>query len=77
MREEELALKCFDGDPEKAEALLTLLNMSSQPICAFTEMEMTLPEEQCCWENKGYCTKDIPDSYFKCRKPCTFYKSGV
>ena len=73
----ELALKCFDGDPDKALALLELLKISLQPECSMPNVEMQLPEEACCWEREGDCWKDIPDSIRKCKKPCSFFKSIV
>lgn len=73
----ELALKCFDGDPEKALALLELLKISIQPEIAMPQLDMTLPEEKCYWEKEGECWKDIPDSLRKCKKPCKFFNSCV
>jgi hypothetical protein len=73
----ELALKCFDGNPEKALALLELLRISIQPECSMPDVEMQLPEETCCYEREGDCWKDIPDSIRACRKPCLFFKSSV
>lgn len=72
----ELALKCFDGDPDKALALLELLRMSLEPECSFPNVEMKLPEENCCYEREGNCWKDIPDSIRKCEKPCEFFRSS-
>ena len=72
----ELALKCFDGDQEKALALLELLKISLSPEIEMPNVEMELPEE-CCWEKEGSCYKDIPDSICICRKPCTFFKLRV
>ena len=46
----ELALKCFDGDPDKAVALLELLKVSLQKDSSLPDMDMHLPEEICCWE---------------------------
>ena len=73
----ELALKCFDGDGEKAEALLTLLNISTQPLCNFPKVEMSLPEDICKWKNGEECWKDIPDSCLKCKIPCEYYEPMV
>ena len=42
----ELALKCFDGNHEKALALLTLLKINLQEGCSLPEVEMVLPEEE-------------------------------
>ena len=41
----ELALKCFDGDNEKAEALLKLLALSSAEHVAMPNLNMLIPEE--------------------------------
>ena len=71
----ELALKCFDGDPDKALALLELLKISLQPEGNFPDVEMKLPEETCYYEKEGDCWKDVPDSISLCRKPCEFFKS--
>lgn len=73
----ELALKCFDGDPDKALALLELLKISLQEDCSLPEMDMHLPEETCCYEREGDCWKDVPDSLRPCQKPCTFFKNNV
>ena len=75
MREEELALRCFDGDPEKAEALLELLHLSEIP-CATADLDMLLPDE-CRWEKDGKCWRDIPDSCITCRKPCNFFELRI
>lgn len=73
----ELALKCFDGDHEKAVALLELLKISLQPEISMPDVSMHLPEEVCYWEREGECWKDIPDSLRKCTKPCQFFNSCV
>lgn len=73
----ELALKCFDGEPDKAVALLELLKISLNPACKLPDVEMHLPEEICCYEREGNCWKDIPDSIRPCRKPCAFFENGV
>lgn len=73
----ELALKCFDGDPDKAVALLELLKVSLQKDSSLPDMDMHLPEEICCWEKEGNCWKDIPDSIRPCKKPCSFFESSI
>jgi hypothetical protein len=73
----ELAMKCFDGDPDKAIALLELLKLSLQPECSMPDVKMLLPEEVCYWEKEGNCYKDIPDSIGPCKKPCTFFKNRI
>ena len=70
----ELALKCFDGDHEKAIALLELLKISIEPTCKMPDVEMQLDDPSCRWEKCGDCWKDIPDSIRRCKKPCAFYK---
>ena len=40
-----LALKCFDGDSEKAHALLKLLELSNCPEVTMPRATMILPEE--------------------------------
>ena len=73
----ELALKCFDGDPEKAVALLKLLKLSLQPECSMPDLEMKLPEEVCRWEKTGQCWVNMPDSLRPCKKPCTCFEKIV
>lgn len=73
----DLALKCFDGDPEKAIALLKLLRLSLQPDCAVPNVEMYLPEETCRWEKSGQCWMDMPDSVRPCNKPCAYFEKHV
>lgn len=74
----ELALRCFDGDDEKALALLQLLKISLQLDCDMPKVEMVLTEEStCCWEKEGMCWKDVPDSIRKCEKPCTFLQNKL
>lgn len=73
----ELALKCFDGDPEKATALLKLLVLSLEPECNMPKVEMKLPEEMCRWEKSGQCWVDMPDSLKKCVKPCACFENCV
>lgn len=74
----ELALKCFDGDPEKAIALLKLLKISLQPECALPDVKMELPEDECCrWSIEGQCWIDMPDSLRKCVKPCMHFENKV
>ena len=73
----ELALKCFDGDPEKAVALLELLKISLQSDCDMPEVEISLPEEHCRWEREGQCWLDMPDSLRKCNLPCSCFENGV
>lgn len=74
----ELALKCFDGDTQKAEALLELLNISMDMPASMPDVKMKLPEDSRCeWEHNGECWKDIPDSCLKCKIPCTFFKPVV
>lgn len=68
----ELAMKCFDGDSEKALALLELLKISLQP-----DIEMPKVCMKCIWEHSGQCWKDIPDSIRKCKKPCAFLEVSV
>ena len=68
----DLALKCFDGDPDKSIALLELLKLSIQP-----EVEMPKVQMKCTWEHSGQCWKDIPDSIRSCKKPCAFMEVGV
>ena len=41
----ELALKCFDGNIEKAEALLKLLELSSGEHVIMPNLDMIVPEE--------------------------------
>ena len=41
----ELALKCFDGNSEKAEALLKLLALSSVEHVLMPNLNMLIPEE--------------------------------
>lgn len=41
----ELALKCFDGDYEKAEALLKLLALSSEVRVSMPNLSMVIPED--------------------------------
>ena len=72
----ELALKCFDGDPDKAVALLELLKISLQPNCSMPDLEMHVPEE-CRWEKEGQCWLQMPDSIRKCTKPCTYFENVV
>lgn len=70
----ELALLCFDGNPEKATALLELLKISLQLD------EDKIPEVKqpvCVWEREGQCFKDIPDSLRACKKPCAFLEIDV
>lgn len=71
----ELALRCFDGDPDKAVALLKLLRLSLQPDCVMPEVEMHLPNEACRWEKSGQCWMDMPDSLKPCSKPCSYFKN--
>ena len=69
----ELALKCFDGNSEKALALLELLKISLIPECDFPDVELQLPEDTCYYERNGNCWKDIPDSvrlFFSGSVPC-------
>ena len=73
----ELALECFDGDPDKALALLELLKISLQPECSMPDLEMQLPEEKCRWEKEGKCWVDMPDSLRTCSKPCTCFENKV
>ena len=73
----ELALKCFDGDPEKAIALLQLLKLTIQPECDVPEAEMHLPEEVCRGEKDTQCWIDMPDSLRKCKKPCAYFEKRV
>ena len=70
----ELALKCFDGNHEKAVALLELLKISLEPECKMPDLEMQLEEETCYWERCNNCWKDVPDSIKQCKKPCEFFK---
>jgi hypothetical protein len=74
----ELALKCFDGDQEKALALLTLLKISLQNDCDLPDVEMVLPEEPCEYRDKyGKCWLDMPDSLRECSIPCTKLENNI
>ena len=42
-----LALRCFDGDAEKAEALLKLLGLYSESHVSMPQVFMILPEDTC------------------------------
>ena len=74
----ELALKCFDGDQEKALALLTLLKISLQNDCDLPDVEMVLPEEPCEYRDKyGMCWLDMPDSLRECSIPCMKLENNI
>ena len=72
----ELALKCFDGDPEKAVALLKLLKLSLQSDVDVIE-ERDIPVDSCRWEKTGQCWLNMPDSLRPCTKPCTCFEKII
>jgi hypothetical protein len=70
---EQLAEFLFDGDKEKAERLLILIDSFTNPILPpeFKKLVMNLPEENCKWCTRdGECLFYMPDSMFLCKKKC-------
>lgn len=74
----ELALKCFDGDNEKALALLKLLRITLQGECDMPEVKMVFPKEECEYRDKyGKCWLDMPDSLRECSVPCIKFENDI
>lgn len=74
---EELAEFLFDGDKEKAEKLLVLIESFTNPITPpeFENLVMVLPEYSCHWCSKeGECFCYMPDSMFRCEGKCKDYE---
>jgi hypothetical protein len=73
-----LAKSLFDGDNEKANTMLTLLETFTFPEIVsspdFTNLKMELPEETCKWCFEGECLVRMPDSMFLCKGKCSLYE---
>ena len=69
---EKLAEYLFDGNKEKAEQLLILIESFTAPILPpeFKRV-MIIPEDDCRWcTDNGECLFYMPDSMFLCRGKC-------
>lgn len=73
---EELAEFLFDGNKEKAEKLLVLIESFTNPIIPpeFKNLTMKLSEDTCKWCNNGECLFYMPDSMFRCEGKCKEYE---
>lgn len=73
-----LAESLFNGDKEKADTLLTLLETFTVPEVStsqnFANLKMELPEETCRWCIDGECLAYMPDSMFLCKGKCPVYE---
>ena len=76
---EELAEFLFDGNKEKAEKLLILIESFTSPVVPpeFYNLTMKIPpEESCQWCNDvGECLYYMPDSMFLCEGKCKEYEA--
>lgn len=73
---EKLAEFLFDGDKDKAEQLLILIESFTAPVLPPEfRRAMVLPEEDCRWcTDDGECLFYIPDSMFLCDGKCKQYE---
>jgi hypothetical protein len=74
---EELAEFLFDGNKEKAEKLLVLIESFTNPIIPpeFKNLTMNIPEETCKWcSSSSDCLFYMPDSVFHCKGKCKEYE---
>ena len=71
----ELAEFLFNGDTEKAEKLLLLIESFTNPIIPpeFKNLIMEIPED-CKWCHDGECLYAMPDSMFLCSGKCKDYE---
>lgn len=69
---EEIATFLFNGDKEKAEKLLLLIDSPVPPVPPeFSNLKMELPESACRWcTSDGECLFCMPDSLFMCKGKC-------
>lgn len=74
----EAAISLFDGNTEKADKLLLLLEAFASPTnppAEFLNLVMNLPEYDCHWcTDEGECWFNIPDSLFRCNGKCKDYE---
>lgn len=74
----ETALFLFDGNTEKAERLLLLIENFVSPVDTtkeFLNLVMNLPEYDCEWcSDNGDCWLSMPDSLFNCNGKCKNFK---
>ena len=74
---EALAEFLFDGNTEKGEILIALIQsfelLEIYPP-EFKDMVMQLPEETCKWCKEGECFFAAPDSMFLCKGRCDDYE---
>ena len=75
------AYELFDGDKEKGEKLLLLIQtMTSKELPVppeFQNLKMKLPEESCRWCYDGECICHMPDSLFLCEGKCSQYEERI
>ena len=74
MEEEELAslaLECFEGDADKAVALLKLIKLS------ISDEQTFLCNADCRWCKEGQCWLNMPDSLRACVLPCSYAEKRV
>ena len=74
MKEEELAnlaLECFEGDTDKAVALLKLIKLS------LSDEQACLYDVDCRWCKEGQCWLNMPDSLRDCKLPCLYAEKRV
>lgn len=76
MEEEELAslaLECFEGDADKAVALLKLIKLSLSDEHVYQRGV----NEDCRWCKEGQCWLNMPDSLRACTLPCSYAEKRV
>lgn len=69
---EKLAEFLFDGDKNKAQQLLILIESFTNPVLPPEfKRKMIIPEEECTWcTNRGECFFYAPDSILMCKGKC-------
>ena len=76
-----LASFLFDGNEEKAEKLLVLMEEFSVPQIEapveFSNLKMRFPEETCRWCANGDCLIDMPDQILPCEGICKLYEGNL
>ena len=72
---EKVAEFLFDGNKEKAQQLLTLMESFVSPtVPPEFKRTMIIPEDDCKWCIGGECLMYMPDSMFLCTGKCSDYK---
>lgn len=73
----QMAESLFDGNKEKAEKLIFLIQNTPAEMQVppeFSNLKMELPEESCRWCFEGECFNYMPDSLFLCKGKCPDYE---